>query len=221
MLVCRKLRRGARAGDVFIGTNHGVTMIRGALYNSHRHPVWDVNGSLRIGFNFALGESFDGKDVLMGSEWKVGILSAPAELKNWDRAAENPWVVDTYAEPLNSLQEMDYWRGFTQTKDGAYYLSSDRFGLWKMTRRTDGKPPEFAQVAGVPNALTKVEAANDGSLLIGTKSEGLWRMTADGEVAKVTDVTGNEVRELLYEPALSPPMLFVLTDSALTVLRSY
>lgn len=221
VLVCRKLRKGARAGDVFIGTNHGVTMIRGTTYNSHRHPVWDVNGSLRIGFNFALGASFDGKEVLMGNEWKLGILAAPAELKEWDRSVENPWILDTYADSVNSMEAMDYWRGFTQTKSGAYFLSSDRFGLWKMTRRGAGQQPSFEKISGVPDGLTKVEATNDGSLFIGTKNDGLWRMSAEGAVSKVKDVNGAEVRELLYEPALSPPMLFVLTDSALTVLRSH
>jgi hypothetical protein len=44
---------------------------------------------------------------------------------------------------------------------------------------------------------------------------------AAGKASKVADVPGHEVRDLVYEPALSPPMLFVLTDSALTVMRRY
>lgn len=218
VLVCRKLRKGPRAGDVFIGTNHGVTMIRGTTYNSHRHPVWDVNGSLRIGYSWALGSSFDGSEILIGNEWKLGVLSVPEDLKSWDRSAENPWLVDTYNDALNSLEEKDDWRGFAQTKSGEYFLSSDKFGLWKMSGK---QKPQFSKVPGVPDRLTSLEATNDGSLMIGTKGDGLWRRAPDGAVSRVSEVPGSEVKQLVYEPALEPPMLFVLTDAGLTVLRRF
>lgn len=219
VLVCRRLRKGPNAGDLFIGTNHGVTMIRGTVYNSHRHPVWDVNGSLRIGYNFALGSSFDGTQVLMGNEWKLGILKAPGELTQWDRSNENPWIVDTYAPEVNSLEQEDNWRGFAQTKDGSYYLSSARYGLWKMTMKGNGQPA-FSKMSGLPtDSLGQLEASEDGALFVATDGAGLWKLGADGKLAKVKDVAGNEVKQLVYEPRVSPPMLFVLTDAGLTVLR--
>ncbi|MFL5320135.1 MAG: hypothetical protein ACJ790_10810 [Myxococcaceae bacterium] len=220
VLVCHRLRKGGNRGDLFIGTNHGVTMIRGSVFNSHRHPVWDVNGSLRIGFNFALGSSFDGTQVLIGNEWKLGVLAAPVNLESWDRSDENPWIVDTYNDALNSLSDMDHWRGFTQTKDGSYFLASQNYGLWKMTLGQG--QPKFSKVTGIgTDSLGQLQATNDGSLFVATSGKGLWRMDASGAFSRVSDVKGSEVKQLVYEPTVDPAMLMVLTDAGVTVLRGY
>ena len=221
VLTCHRLMRGPNRGDLFIGTNHGVTMIRGAVYNSHRHPVWDVNGSLRIGYSFALGSSFDGAQVLIGNEWKIGILKAPADLALWDRSVENPWVLDTFVAPLNSLELMDYWRGFTQAKEGSYYLASERYGLWKMAF-TPGAAPTFTSIAGLPtSALGAVQATDDGSVFIATSGNGLWRLLDSGQLTPVAEVAGSRVKQLVYDPTAAPSMLFVLTEAGLTVLRGH
>lgn len=137
VMVCTKVMRGPNRGDIFIGTNHGITMIRGLVYNSHRHPVWykdriDEEGhpvkSLMIGYNQGLGIGQDG-DVLIANWYKVGILPAPKELITWDDEIALPFKLDTFV-PVNGIDEHDFWRGFTQAKSGEWYLSSEKFGLW-------------------------------------------------------------------------------------------
>ena len=80
---------------------------------------------------------------------------------------------------------MDFWRGFTQTKDGSYYLASESFGLWKMVLRTNGRPT-YSQVPGLPtSSLGWVQGTADGSLFIATHGAGLWRISPEGALARV------------------------------------
>ncbi|MFY0574196.1 hypothetical protein ACN28S_07415 [Cystobacter fuscus] len=133
VLTCVRVARGPFRGELYLGTNHGVTRVRGLDYNAHRHPVFkNASGSLRIGYTYAVGLAQDG-DVLVGNEWKVGIVTPPAALGDWDDLAKVPWKLDTYVEALGSQEDMDLWRGFVQTKDGAYWLGSAKYGVWRLT----------------------------------------------------------------------------------------
>jgi hypothetical protein len=67
--------------------------------------------------------------------------------------------------------------------------------------------------------LSQVQATNDGALYVGTKGKGLWKMEAGGSFAQVKDVPGSEVKQIVYEPGFAPPMLIVVTDAGVTVLR--
>ncbi|MDY7230017.1 hypothetical protein [Hyalangium rubrum] len=224
VLTCKKVMRGEFRGEVYIGTNHGVSRIRGLEYNSHRHPVWDVDGSLRIGYNYAVGIAQNG-DLLIGNEWKIGLMTPPAALVDYDDHDKVPYKLNTYVEALNDLPTMDKWRGFEQTVDGLYYLGSAQYGLWEMTLelRTDGKyKPTYKKVPGPTEleTITTLAATDDGSLFVGTPS-GLWRLDARKELTRVSEVGGSRVRELLYDPTVKPGMLYVLTDAGLTVIRGH
>ncbi|MGZ3461364.1 MAG: hypothetical protein ACXU86_22975, partial [Archangium sp.] len=227
VLTCVKVMRGRDKGDVYIGTNHGVTHIRGLNYNSHRHPVWfDDKGGQHIGYCKAVGIAQDG-DVLIGNDWTFGIVTPNPDLGLWDAMAPkelNPMKVESaYLPEVNSLEQFDYWRGFQQTKDGHYYMASEQYGLWEMSIISRGNPwQKGTKVQGLPtDALTSLAATDDGSLFIGTDGGGLWRMDASKKLSRVADVQGREVRQLVYDPNATPAMLYVLTDSGLTVLRGY
>jgi hypothetical protein len=232
VLTCTKVMRGPHRGDVYIGTNHGVSRINGLYYNSHRHPVWfedklDENGNVtgktqRAGYTYALGIGLDG-EVLIGNDWNVGVVVPSAKLADWDRTEDslNPEKLNTYVRAVNSLSEKDYWRGFQQTKDGTYYLASKDYGLWQMKilRRSE---EQSTKVPGLPtDQLTSLAATDDGSLFIGTVGAGLWRLDADKQLSKVEGVEGSHVREVFYDPTVTPAMLYVLTNSGLTVLRGH
>ncbi len=233
VLTCTKVMSGPFKGEVYIGTNHGVTRIRGLVYNSHRHPVWfkekyddqgNVTGKTQMtGLSQALGIGQNG-EVLIGNDWNIGVVVPSQNLADWDRVDEtlNPEKLSsTYLPQLNSIEEFDYWRGFQQTKDGTYYLASRDFGLWQMTiaRRSEARG---TKVAGLPtDSLLSLAATDDGSLFIGTSGGGLWRLDANKQLTKVGGVTGSTVKELHYDPTVKPAMLYVLTDAGLTVLRGY
>jgi hypothetical protein len=232
VLTCTKVMRGPFKGELYIGTNHGVTRIKGLTYNSHRHPVWfedklDEQGNVvgktqKAGYTYALGIGLNG-EVLIGNDWSVGVVVPSQSLADWDRVEEslNPEKLNTYVRAVNSQPEKDFWRGFQQTKDGAYYLASKDFGLWEMTilRRSEERS---TKVPGLPtDALTALAATDDGSLFIGTSGAGLWRLDAGKQLSRVTDVKGSTVRELFYDPTVKPAMLYVLTDDGLFGLRGY
>ncbi len=232
VLTCTKVIRGPNRGDVYIGTNHGVTRIQGLVYNSHRHPVWfkdkvDANGNVvgrtqMTGLSNALGIGQNG-EVLIGNDWNVGVVVPSQDLTDWDRVDDslNLELLNSYVKEVNSLEEKDYWRGFEQTKDGNYYLASRDFGLWRMTilRRSD---EQATKVPGLPtDSLLSLAATDDGSLFIGTAGGGLWRLDAQKQLTKVNGVAGGTVKELHYDPTVTPAMLYVLTDAGLTVLRGY
>lgn len=216
VLTCVRVTRGPFRGELYLGTNHGVTRVRGLDYNAHRHPVFkSASGSLRIGYMHAVGIAQDG-DVLVGNEWKVGIVTPPAALADWDDLTKVPWKLDTYVEALGSQEEMDLWRGFAQTQDGAYWLGSARYGVWQLTP----SPRAYAKLAGLPSQrISALAATPDGALLIGTEDRGLWRRTRGGSLERVPGVAGERVRQLVVDDGLKPAMVLALTDAGLTVLR--
>jgi hypothetical protein len=221
VLTCQRVMRGRDKGELYIGTNHGVTRIRGLTYNAHRHADWIVNGAERIGYNYGLGIGQNG-DVLMANEWRVGIITPPERLEDFESHQRAPWQVNSWASELNSLEQMDYWRGFQQTKDERYWVGSERFGLWQMERTNDIWSARFHRVQGAPsNQILALAAADDGSLFVGTANAGLWRMKPDGAFVRVGEVSGRKVTQLVYDPSVKPAMLYVLADAQLSVVRGH
>ncbi|MFY0572077.1 hypothetical protein ACN28E_50745 [Archangium lansingense] len=226
VLSCTKVMRGKHKGQVYIGTNHGVTRIQGLTYNSHRHPVWfkpkpDGGVTQMAGYSYALGIAQNG-DVLIGNDWSVGVVTPSENLVDWDRTSQtaNPEKLNSHLRGLNSEEEKDYWRGIQQTADGLYYLASKDYGLWQMSvaRRSEAFG---TKVAGLPtDRLSSLAATDDGSLFIGTEGFGLWRL--DGKkLTHVAGVDGTVVEQLLYDPTVKPAMLYVLTNRGLTVIRGH
>ncbi|WP_426755576.1 hypothetical protein [Myxococcus sp. Y35] len=232
ILSCVTVLHGRDQGDVYVGTNHGVTRIRGLEYNSHRHPIWhDENGSQKAGYTYGLGIAQDG-DVLIANQWTFGIVTPTARLGDWDNMDKNVnrmKVESSYLPQVNSLAEYDSWRGFQQTTDGRYYLGSADLGLWEMTivwpsnqaqTGTQVTGANAEQRAALQN-INALAATGDGSLFIGTNKGGLWRLTPQKALEKVTDVSGSKVKQLIYDPRVTPAALYVLTDRGLTVLRGH
>lgn len=225
VFTCVKVMRGQHRGDLYIGTNHGVTRIRGLEYNSHRHPVWfkpkpDGGQTQMAGYTYGLGIAQNG-DVLIGNDWNLGVVTPSVALADWDRTSDalNPEKLNSYLPELNSLEEKDFWRSLQQTTDGSYYAASKDFGLWKFTiaRRSES---HGTKVTGLPtDALTSLAATDDGSLFIGTRGFGLWKLDAQKQLTHVDGVDGVSVTQLVYDPTVKPAMLYVLTNAGLTVLR--
>lgn len=222
VLTCAKVMRGRDRGEVYIGTNHGVTRIRGLVYNSHRHPIWDSeDGTPNIGYSWGLGIAQNG-DVLIANNWMVAILPPPEALGDWELFGPAPWAVNTWNQVLNSREEQDYWRGFQQTSDGRYFLGSAQFGLWRMERTQWAGSANWFKVGGLPTeAINALAATDDGSLFIGTENSGLWRMDAEGNLSRFSAVSGSRVRQLVYDPTVSPAALYVVSGDALYVVRGH
>jgi hypothetical protein len=228
VLSCVRVMRGRHKGDLYIGTNHGVTRIQGLVYNSHRHPVWfrirpDGGRTQMAGYTYALGIARDG-DVLIGNDWMLGIVTPSEQLADWDRVDEslNPTkVASAHVPELNGLEDKDYWRGFQQTTDGRYYLASRDEGLWELRIHTRHEVHGTKRTGLPTDSLTALAATDDGSLFIGTRGFGLWRLDAEQRLSRVPGVEGPAVEQLVYDPTVKPAMLYVLTNTGLTVLRGH
>jgi hypothetical protein len=218
VFACARVMKGQFRNEVYLGTNHGVSRIRGLVYNSHRHPVWDVDGSLRIGYNYGVGIAQNG-DLLIGNEWKLGILTPPENLADYDDTVKVPYKLNTHGMGISSLEEMDFWRAFQQTTDGKFYVGSETVGVWELTPKSKSSAA-FTKVALPSNTVRAMAAAEDGSLFIATAS-GLYRMDAAKQLSRVTAVPAVNVRELVYDSSVSPPMLWVLAGTSVYVLRGY
>lgn len=221
IFTCVRVMRGQFKNEVYVGSNHAVTRIRGLDYADHRHAVWDVNGSLKIGYNKAVGIAQNG-DLLIGNEWKVALLTPPPDLMDFISFDVAPWRLDTYVMELGALEDMDFWKATAQTTDGLYYWGGDK-GLWQAKLKPRPPPdlkydPTWTQIAGI-GWVTALAATDDGSLFIG--SDGLWRMKPDKTLERMSNVPGDEVINLVYDPNQTPSMLLVLTNAGLTVLRGY
>ncbi|HET9450035.1 MAG TPA: hypothetical protein VFO83_04110 [Aggregicoccus sp.] len=230
---CTRVMRGPLAGDLFIGTNHGVTRIQGLVYNSHRHPGWYYykpgveptpwNGSLMADGDHAVAIGQNG-DVLIANRYMVGAIVPSAPLKDWDREqtfeGASPWRFKTFNRQLSTLEVEDEWRAIAQTTDGAYWVGSKLYGLWR-TERPVRTTAVYTRVTQLPSEhVSALAATDDGALYVGTDGQGLWRLEADGTtLAQVPGVTGRRVLQLVYDPTRTPSMLHVLTDAGLTVLR--
>lgn len=228
VLTCQRVMRGAFKGDLYIGTNHGVTRIQGLVYNSHRHAAWylydaDGDAALQTGESWGLGIGPQG-DVLVANQWMVGVLVPSAALAEWDRentwAGPVPWKYKGYNAQLNSLQAEDGWRAIAQTTDGTYWVGSRDYGLWRLdgAHRSGGV---YTRVTQLPSqAVLALAATDDGALYVGTDGQGLWRLEPGGAApGRVEAVAGRRVLQLVYDPTVTPSMLFVLTDAGLTLLR--
>jgi hypothetical protein len=224
VLTCQRVPRGRDKGDLYIGTNHGVTLVRGLTYNSHRHAAWYADGdSLQAGFSWGLGIGPEG-EVLVANDWMVGILEPNGVLEDFDKErtwdGPVPWRYKGHNAQLNSLETFDYWRAITRTKQGVTWVGSKDFGLWRMDQK-DRSSASYTRLTALPSDnVTALAATDEGSVYVGTHDAGLWRIADDGEApTRVDTVSGDQVLQVVYDPTVKPTMLYVLTDTGLTVLR--
>jgi hypothetical protein len=218
ILACAKVMFGAQRGDVFFGTNHAITRVRGLEFSDHRHPVFkypEPNGSLHIGYHWAVSITPSG-DVFLANDWKVALFTPPPRLEDFLDPTLTPWKLDTFVEVLGPQHEMDHWRATAQTQTGRYFLGSKQHGLWEMTLT----PRTYRRVGNVPSsAISALAGTMDGSLFVGTEDRGLWRVLDSGHAAHISQVQGTHVRQLVYDPTVLPPMLYVVTNAGLFVIR--
>ncbi|AGC48851.1 hypothetical protein MYSTI_07579 [Myxococcus stipitatus DSM 14675] len=247
---CVRVMQGPYEGEVYVGTNHGVTRIRGYEYSSHRHPAYWVTTptggrSQRAGYTFGLGISKDG-DLLIANDWKIGILPPNAALEWWDSEERKPempagvepalYTLNTFVDPVNPGNDetrgetapFNFWRAFQQTADGSYYVGGLGTGLWQFQANPQRHNPsklsdsDYVRVQGAnTDDYTALAATRDGSLFVGTADHGLWRLTPTKQLEKVSGVSGAKVQQLIYDARVTPGALYALVDGKLYVLRGY
>lgn len=244
VLTCTRVTSGPHRGDLFVGTNHGVVRVRGDLYNAHIHPVWwdrskcetdQCQGTQKAGYTYAVSVTSKG-DLLIGNDWMLGLAKINNVLADFDQMGITKFKISMHVPEINSLEAFDFWRGVTEAKNGRYYFGSKDFGLWHAElRERSGDRADFGfwnaarteftsglrKVSFPSNQISQVQATDDGSVFVGTYDQGLFRITPSGTTEKVAGVSGSAVRQIVYDQAVTPSKLLVLTSSGVYMLSGH
>lgn len=221
ILSCARVIGGPNHGDLYIGSNHGISIIRGDDYADHRHGLWvDESGSQAIGYVWATNTDTGG-NMLWAGHWKLGAVpKAPLDdVLGWVDYTITPWIADTHAEVWGSVQDPDDLRAIAgDTSQGRIYVGSFGKGLAAM----NFAPRRWWEIEGTPDThITSLELdPSDGKLWVGTQSAGLWRWDPVRETWEhITHVPTGTVYQVYLDSTVTPRAVYVATPSGLYVLR--
>ena len=215
-----RVTSGPRKGDLYVGSNHGVTLIRGDAYADHRHVVWYTpTGSQAIGYVWGTNVDPSG-NLLYSGHWKLAVVPpAPDMLMFWLDNKAHPNLMNAWAENLGSVEDPDDLMAIAgDFALGRLWVGAREKGLSAYQKR----PKRWWSVEGTPDvSITSLEYETDGALWVGTRSNGLWRYDTVAEVwDRVTAVpAGARVYQVLLQDEAGSPALFVATSEGLYVLR--
>lgn len=223
ILDCARVVGGPNHGDLFVGSNHGLTVIRGDDYADHRHAVWsDANGSLAIGYIWGVNTDTSG-NVLFAGHWKLAAVAPPApggDLMDWLDHEKTPWIADTYPQHWGTMEDPDEMHAIAgDTQAGRIYVGSWGKGLAAM----DFAPRRWRDIDGTPDAyINSLELdPSDGKLWVGTRSQGLWRWDPATEIwERIAGVPSGTVYDVYLDSTVTPRAVYVGTDSGLYVIRA-
>jgi hypothetical protein len=202
-------RRGPAAGEVYLGTEHGVVRYRApGLYADHRHVATVVGGSQRFGRTGALAVADDGT-LWYGNEFAYGGLAWTPRLAEWYLDAE--WIQPGQA--FGPADDRDAYEGAGFAANGDVWIVARGKGLARVTAR--GRVETLA----LPDAMVRDLVVDlDDSLWVAADG-GLYRGTADGTGwSRVPSVEG-PVHDLFLDDTVEPRTVWVAHRRGVTALR--
>ncbi len=222
ILDCARVVGGPNHGDLYLGSNHGVTLIRGDEYADHRHAVFDTStGSLGIGYVWGVNLDRDG-NLLLASHWKLAALPpTPADdLEAFLDHHEVPWLFDTWAEVWGDVEDPDDLRAIAGDVAGnRVFVGSHGKGL----ARAQLQPRVWTEVAGNPDPNVTALELDQGDLLwVGTESRGLWRYDDGTGAWEQSPFVPADARvyDLHLDETVTPRALYVGTNRGAYVIRA-
>lgn len=207
-------RRGPAAGEVFLGTEHGIVRYQtDALYADHRHIATVVLGSQRFGMTGGLTVTDDGT-VWYGNAFVFGGLAWTPRLAEWYFDA--PWLFPSHG--FGSLEDHDDYEGIAVDSKGDVWAAGRGHGLAHLIIAPNRQSARLETV-GVPDSNNHdlvVDA--DDTLWLATDS-GVYRGTPDGQhwsrLAGV-DVTAYD---LFLDDVVAPRTLWIATRAGVFAYR--
>ncbi|AKU92209.1 hypothetical protein [Vulgatibacter incomptus] len=216
---------GPNHGDVYVGSNHGVTLLRGDDYADHRHAIFlDRNGSEAIGYVWAVNTDPSG-NLLYASHWKVAALPPTPmdDVLGFLDSSRVPWKEDTWPQHLGPVEvpkNLHAVAGDLSPEKGIMYVGSWGMGLSAML----DAPRKWWSIPGTPDpVINGLELdPSDGKLWVATGSSGLWRWDpATGRWEQSALVPGNlRVNQIHLDDTVQPRALYAATDAGLYVIRA-
>jgi hypothetical protein len=220
ILSMSRVTSGPNKGDLYIGSNHGVSLIRGDAYADHRHVVWYMpTGTQAIGYVWGTNLDPSG-NLLYCGHWKLAVVPpAPADMMVWLDNKLHPNLMNGYAENLGTVEDPDELLAIAgDFAHGRLWVGAREKGLSAFQK----KPKKWWSVDGTPDqSITGLEYEIDGALWVGTKGHGFWRYDTVAEAwDRVAELPGHaQVYQVLLADEAGKPVLYVATDDGLYVLR--
>ncbi len=214
---------GPNHGDVYVGSNHAVTLIRGDDYADHRHAIFlDDTGSEAIGYVWSVNTDVSG-NLLYAGHWKVAALppSPMDTVMSFVDYNRVKWLVDTWPQHLGPIEVPKNLHAVAgDLSQGRMYVGSWGMGLSAMQHA----PRRWWSVAGTPDSMiTSLELdPADGKLWVATGSSGLWRWdpaSGDWEQSPLVPA-GLRVNQIYLDSTVTPRALYAATNGGLYVLRA-
>lgn len=201
-------RRGPAAGEVYLGTEHGVVRYRAAgLYADHRHVATTVGGSQRFGRTGALTVNDDGT-LWYGNEFAYGGLAWTPRLAEW--YLDGAWIHPGQA--FGATEDRDAYEGAAVASNGDVWMAARGKGLARLRR---GQVETFP----LPDAMMRDLIVDLDDTLWMASDSGAYRGTADG--ASWTRVAGIDgpVSDLYLDDTVTPRTIWVAHRRGVTALR--
>lgn len=207
-------RRGPAAGEIFLGTAHGVVRYQGERYADHRHIETTIEGSKRYGNVKALTVTDDGT-FWYGSEYAFGGARWSPRLYEW--YFETPWLFPTRV--FGVPNERAYYEGIGVDSTGRnVWVVGRTHGMAHLAISENGRRAEV-QTMSVPDSLTTdlVVDTND-TLWVGADS-GLFHYDPGSKAWRKVNEVPSGVVDLFLDDTVSPRALYIGHRNGVTVYR--
>jgi len=206
-------RRGAAAGEVFLGTEHGMVRYQGDLYVDHVHIATEVNGSQRFGQTGGIAVADDGT-AWYGSAWAFGGRTWAPRRFEW--YSQSRWLFPSRAFGSDGT-ENDY-QGVALDPAGAVWLGARNWGLARLAMSPDRRRATIDTFAAPDADIRDIAADPDGTIWVGAGS-GLYRFTpSSGVWNRSPDVPG-DVTDLFLDDTVAPRALYAASGSGMWIWR--
>jgi hypothetical protein len=206
-------RRGPAAGELYLGTEHGVVRYQtDSLHADHRHIATVVGPSQRFGSTGALAVGDDGT-LWYGNDYVFGGLPWTPRLYEWYFDSE--WLYPTWA--FGAPEDRDDYRGIGIDGRGGVWAASRGRGLAHLVTGPNGR--WALETLPLPDASANDLVVDLDDTLWLAADSGAFHGTTDGRRwERVAGVAG-PVSDLFLDDLVVPRTVWMATGSGVAAYR--
>lgn len=207
-------RRGPAAGEVYLGTEHGIVRYQGKQYADHLHIATIVDGSQRFGSSRALTVRDDGT-LWYGNDFAFGGKPWTPRLFEWYFDA--PWIFPSYA--FGSKEDRDYYEGVGVDSTGKnIWLAAREHGIAHLTISPSGRAASIETLSAADPMTRDLIVDLDDTLWVASDS-GVHRYDPTTKTWTRLAGVGGGANDLFLDDTVTPRALYIATRGGLFVYR--
>lgn len=207
-------RRGPAAGEVYLGTGHGIVRYQGPYYADHLHIETRVNGSQRFGNTKAMTVTDDGT-VWYGNDFAFGGKGWTPRLYEW--YLYNPWIFPSWA--FGTREDRDHYEGIGVDSTGRnVWVTGRTHGMAHLAIAENGRTAKLETFGAPDTSTTDLVVDLDDTLWVGADS-GLYHYVPDTKTwTRISEVPSG-VQKLFLDDTVTPRALYIAHKDGVTVYR--